>query len=150
MLDRFLGMASSQGFRPRIPNAVAFAKRSAVLLLEHAVSGVGVDLTISRLPFDSEAVERARLVVMEDLEFPLVTPEDLIIMKAVAHRPQDIQDIQAVVRANSGLDVGRIRTHVQAFARALDMPELWKDIARLLKSRKATASRKASKTRKGK
>ncbi len=130
-LDHFLDMAMAQGFKPRIPDAVSFARRSAVLLLEHEASRVGVDLTICRLPFDSDAIDRSRLIVMGDLQFSVVAPEDLIIMKAIAHRPQDSQDIRAVVRANPQLDVRRVRTQVQEFAKALDMPELWEDIAPL-------------------
>ena len=128
-LDHFLDMAMAEGFRPRIPDAVSFARRSAVLLLEHKASRVGVDLTICRLPFDFAAIERARAIVMGDLQFFVAAPEDLIIMKAIAHRPQDLQDIQAVVRANPQLDAGRVRAQVQEFANLLDMPELWKDIA---------------------
>lgn len=130
-LDHFLDMAIAEGFRPRIPDAISFARRSAVLLLEHKASRVGVDLTICRLPFDSDAIDRARLIVMGDLQFSVVAPEDLIIMKAIAHRPQDFQDIRAVVRANPQLNVRRVRTQVQEFAKALDMPELWEDIAPL-------------------
>lgn len=133
-LDRFLDMAIAEGFTPRIPDAVSFARHSAVLLLEHKASRVGVDLTICRLPFDFEAVDRARLVVMGDLTFAVVAPEDLIVMKAVAHRPQDIQDIRAVVRANPKLDSSRVRAQVQEFANLLDMPELWDDIALLFQA----------------
>lgn len=133
-LDHFLDMAIAEGFRPRIPDAVSFARRSAVLLLEHEASRVGVDLTICRLPFDSDAIARARVVVMGDLQFSVVAPEDLIIMKAIAHRPQDFQDIRAVVRANPQLDARRVRTQVQEFAKALDMPELWEDIAVILQT----------------
>jgi hypothetical protein len=130
-LGHFPDMAMAQGFKPRIPDAVSFARRSAVLLLEHEASRVGVDLTICRLPFDSDAIDRSRLIVMGDLQFSVVAPEDLIIMKAIAHRPQDFQDIRAVVRANPQLDARRVRTQVQEFAKALDMPELWEDIAPL-------------------
>jgi hypothetical protein len=141
-LDRFLDLAVAEGFKPRIPDAVAFARRSAVLLLEHQMSRVGVDLTISRLPFDSEAIDRARPIVIGDLRFSVVVPEDLIIMKAIAHRPQDVQDILAVVRANPQLDVKRIRAQVREFAKALDMPEIWLDIAPLLKKPPTRKARK--------
>lgn len=140
-LDHFLDMAMAQGFKPRIPDAVSFARRSAVLLLEHQASRVGVDLTICRLPFDSDAIDRSRLIVMGDLQFSVVAPEDLIIMKAIAHRPQDFQDIRAVVRANPQLDVRRVRTQVQEFAKALDMPELWEDIAVLFRAPRSQAKK---------
>lgn len=140
-LDHFLDMAIAEGFRPRIPDAISFARRSAVLLLEHTASRVGVDLTICRLPFDSDAIDRARVIVMGDLQFSVVAPEDLIIMKAIAHRPQDFQDIRAVVRANPQLDVRRVRAQVQEFAKALDMPELWKDIAALFRAPRSQAKK---------
>lgn len=140
-LDHFLDMAIAEGFRPRIPDAISFARRSAVLLLEHKASRVGVDLTICRLPFDFDAIDRARVIVMGDLQFSVVAPEDLIIMKAIAHRPQDFQDIRAVVRANPQLDVRRVRAQVQEFAKALDMPELWKDIAALFRAPRSQAKK---------
>lgn len=140
-LDHFLDMAMAQGFKPRIPDAVSFARRSAVLLLEHEASRVGVDLTLCRLPFDSGAIDRARLIVMGDLQFSVVVPEDLIIMKAIAHRPQDLQDIRAVVRANPKLDSSRVRAQVQEFAKALDMPELWEDIAALFRAPRSQAKK---------
>lgn len=140
-LDHFLEMAIAQGFTPRIPDAVSFARRSAVLLLEHEASRVGVDLTICRLPFDSDAIDRSRLIVMGDLQFSVVAPEDLIIMKAIAHRPQDFQDIRAVVRANPQMDVRRVRTQVREFAKILDMPELWEDIAALFHAPRSQAKK---------
>lgn len=80
-------------------------------------------LTISRLPFDSDAIDRARPVVIGDLQCSVVAPEDLN-MKSVAHRPQDLQDIHAVIRANPHFDMRRVRTYVQEFARALDKSEI--------------------------
>ena len=51
----------------------------------------------------------------------MVTPEDLIIMKAVAHRRQDMEDIQAVIERHPNLDRQRIRLWVQQFAEVLEL-----------------------------
>lgn len=59
----------------------------------------------------------------------LPTPEDLIIQKAVAHRPKDLLDIQAIIERHPELDRERIRYWVCEFAKLLEMPELWEDIA---------------------
>lgn len=127
--------------------SVAFARRAAVLLLEHEPTRVGVDLTISRLPFEREAIGRARPVVLGDLAFSVAAPEDLIIMKAVAHRPQDLQDIRAVIAANPLLDVDRIRAQVQEFAKALDMPEIWDGIAGLFTKKPGVRRKRRTKMR---
>ena len=55
--------------------------------------------------------------------------EDLIIFKAVAHRPKDLMDIQALIESHLDLDRERVRRWVREFAQALEMPELWDDIA---------------------
>lgn len=147
-LDRFLEIAQQEGFRPRIPDAVSFARRSAVLLLEHEATRVGVDLTIGRLPFESEAIDRGQPVATGGLEFSVATPEDLIVMKAVAHRPQDLLDIRAIVRANPQFDASRVRTQVRQFAKALDMPKLWTDIAAILKPLRKRKARRSNGSRK--
>ena len=41
-------------------------------------------------------------------------------------------DIQAIIESHPDLDRERIKYWVREFARALEMPELWDDIATLL------------------
>ncbi len=58
----------------------------------------------------------------------LPTPEDLIILKAVAHRPKDMLDIEAIITTQDNLDTKRIIFWVQQFAELLEMPELLTDL----------------------
>lgn len=132
-LNRFVKLAAIEGLRPRISGAIAFAQRNAVLLLEHSQSGISVDIAIGRLPFERDAIAHATPVRIDDLIIPVATPEDLIVMKAIAHRPQDLEDIRAIVTSNPKLDVARVRREVLEMAKALDMPELWRDIAGLFR-----------------
>ncbi len=131
-LPELIAAAEQEGLVPRIPDAEDFARRHRVLLLRHRESGINVDLSLGMLPFEEEAVERSLLYQIGELRLRLPTPEDLIIFKAVAHRPQDLLDIQALIEANPHLDRKRIERWVREFARALDMPELWEDIAKWL------------------
>jgi hypothetical protein len=75
-----------------------------------------------------EAVERSTVYQAGSLSIRLPTPEDLIIFKAVAHRPKDLLDIREIIESHPDLDRERIRHWVREFAQALDMPELWDDI----------------------
>lgn len=45
---------------------------------------------------ESQILSRARLIDLGDVSVPVATPEDLIISKVVAGRPQDIEDIRAL------------------------------------------------------
>ena len=66
----------------------------------------------------------------------LPTPEDLIILKAVAHRPKDMGDIEAVIAVQEHLDTKRIAFWVRQFAELLETPELWTDLEKLLRKAK--------------
>ena len=68
-----------------------------------------------------------------DIGLRLPTVEDLIILKAVANRPKDLLDIAGIVNNHRHLDRGRVEHWVREFAAALDMPELWENIAPLLR-----------------
>ncbi len=126
--------AESCGFVSRIPDAVQFALRNRVLLLRHQATGIAVDLSLGLLPFEREVIERSTVHPVGGLQLPLPAVEDLIILKAVAHRERDLQDIRMLAAANPGLDAKRVRDVVAEFARALDMPEMLDDLAPLLPS----------------
>jgi hypothetical protein len=143
-IDLFLRQAFTQGFIPRRPDSAAFLRRSAMLLLTHRASGVPVDIAQGLLPFERDATSRAIMFKIKDLSVPLPRPEDLVIMKALAHRPQDIEDIRGIVAANPGIEIKQVRKEVMAFAKMLDMPDLWDDIAGIFthKSKRKTRLRK--------
>jgi len=130
-LPRLIQSAAQEGLTPRMANAEAFARRHRVLLLQHQETGIGVDISLGMLPFEVEAVERGILHSLGEVAIRLPTPEDLIIFKAVAHRPKDMLDIQAIIASHPDLDRARIEDWMRQFAQALDMPELWNDIAKL-------------------
>ena len=54
-------------------------------------------------------------------------------MKAIAHRPKDIEDIRTIVDKYPNLDYRRIKRWVKHFAELMEMPELWGEIERVLK-----------------
>jgi hypothetical protein len=85
------------------------------------------------LPFEEEVVARSKVHDVGMLSVRLPTPEDFIIMKAIAHRPKDLIDIQSIVDAHPILEGDRIRHWVKSFADVLETPDLWTDIEDLFK-----------------
>ena len=128
-LPQLLAASAQCGLVPRLLDAEGFARKRRMLLLRHQGSGVNVDISLGILPFEVEAVERSTVHRVGRLSVRLPTPEDLIIFKAVAHRPQDMLDIQSIIETHTDLDRERIRYWVQEFSRVLEMPELWDDVA---------------------
>jgi predicted nucleotidyltransferase len=139
----FMGEGAKHGFIPRRDDVLAFAQETRVLLLRHQESGIDVDIVFGSLPFEKEAVARATWVELGGVQAPLPLPEDLIVMKAVAHRPQDLADIEAMLAAHPKLNLRRLRRWVREFATALEMPEILNDLEALLSQRKIREKIKA-------
>jgi hypothetical protein len=131
--SQFAIAGEKHGFVLRQPDAVEFAQRSRVLLVRHKPTGISVDIAFAALPFELQAIARAQTGDFQGLSFPLPTPEDLIIMKAVAHRQRDLGDIESIVDSHPHLDRRRIIRWVRDFAAILEMPEIVSDLQTILK-----------------
>jgi hypothetical protein len=128
----FLTAGKRFGFEPRLTDALAFARSARVLLMRHEPSGIDIDVVFGLLPFEEEAIGRITWVKIGDVRIPLPRPEDLIIMKAVAHRTRDLSDIEAILDAHRKLDTPRILQWVREFSSALEIPEIMSDMEALL------------------
>ena len=126
----FLDAGSGFGFVPRLPGTLAFAHRARVMLVRHKSTGIDVDISLGELPFEEETVARRKNVRVGGTTVPVPTPEDLIIMKAIAHRERDAFDIDGLLAAHPKLNFTRIRRWVRTFAAALDEPGIFDDLER--------------------
>jgi hypothetical protein len=129
----FLKLGKRHGFQPRRKDALAFAHQARVLLLTHRPSGIDVDIVFGGLPFEKEAITRASWIEVSGMRVPLPAPEDLVIMKAVAHRRRDMGDIESILDAHPKLDRKRVRRWVREFSNALGMPDILNDLQAMLK-----------------
>jgi Nucleotidyl transferase of unknown function (DUF2204) len=125
--ERALTTAPDYGIVARIEDALTFAQRSRVLLLRHVASSIDIDVILGGLSFEQSSVDNAVFHRIGGLDIPLPRVEDLLTMKAVAHRPQDMQDVQTLLEANSNVDVESVRRWVREFGIATAMSDLIKD-----------------------
>lgn len=65
----------------------------------------------------------------------VASPEDIIVMKAVAGRGRDIVDIENILQACPDLDVERVRRWVREFSAVLEMPKIHDVLEKLLSRR---------------
>ncbi|MBL8271557.1 nucleotidyl transferase AbiEii/AbiGii toxin family protein [Steroidobacter sp.] len=127
-----VGAASNYGIVPRIDDAVEFARRSRVLLLRHQETQIDIDIILGGLPFEEDAVTNGKRHIIGGVTVRLPKVEDLVIMKAVAHRPRDLQDIEGLLQVHPNLDLSGVRQWVREFASVTGMSELIEDFDKLL------------------
>ncbi|MCL5674472.1 MAG: nucleotidyltransferase [Candidatus Omnitrophica bacterium] len=128
---KFLTIGKSFNFQPRIKNVLEFAEKNRVLLIRHQYTKIDIDISFGILPFEEETIKRAKIIKIANFNIPLPTPEDLIIMKSVAHRPIDLEDIRCILKTNPKIDKKRIEYWLKQFSEILEKPEIWLDIKKL-------------------
>jgi predicted nucleotidyltransferase len=131
-ISHFLELAQAENIFPRISNAEDFARKNLVLLLKYMPTETDIDVSLGMLPFEEDMVARSSTKSFANLSIRLPTPEDLIIMKAIAHRPKDLEDIRTIAEKYSDLDIKRIEEWVKSFGDALEQPDLWAQVKSLL------------------
>ena len=134
-LELIIESAAATGIEPRIDDARDFAIRSRVLPLRHRASQIDIDLVMATLPFEQDAVTSGQSRSLGPVDIRLPRVEDLLIMKAIAHRPRDLADIEGLLLAHPDADLHRALRWIREFAEASAHPELLEDFERLVAAR---------------
>lgn len=111
---------------------MAFAIRAHVLLL-NSPSGIGLDISLGALPFESLARERSTLFeCAPGLHLRTCSAEDLMVMKLFASRAIDIRDAEGIaVQHRDSLDWRYVESQLTPLAEAKEEPAILSQLARL-------------------
>ena len=123
-LESVVASFARHGITPRVAGALEFARERQVLLLRHDATGVTMEVSFAWLPFEEEALARAKEIDIEGFTVRIAVPEDLIVYKAAAWRDRDISDIERLLALYLGtIDLDRVRNLVRDIGTALDDPD---------------------------
>ncbi len=100
---------------PLPDDPAAFAQAHYVVPCADVRSGLRVDVTLGVTAYEAEAVGRALPVTVEGQAVRYLSPEDLVVHKLVAGRPQDVADVVEVLRAQPTLDLALVRRCLRLF-----------------------------------
>ena len=103
--------------------------------MRHRPSGIDVDLMLGGLQFELDAVAAAVPHAIGATTVRLPRVEDLMIMKAIAHRPRDVLDLEALLDLHPDADIAHVRRFLVEFARSASMPSIIESWDRLLSRR---------------
>ncbi len=103
-LDEALDLVTSlrpTGFSTLLDNYEEVARSAMLIPLVDHDSGIQLDLAIGLSGYEKEIVERADPIMIGDSEIFVATAEDVLVLKILAGRPQDIQDVIGIVEVQS-------------------------------------------------
>ena len=119
-------------YRPRFPEARAFALERRVLLVE-TPNRIPIDIALGGLPYEARVVERSTPFAVEPA-VTLVTcsAEDLVVLKAFAGRAQAWLDVEGIiVRQGPRLDRELVLAELQPLVELKEDPEAEPALRRL-------------------
>jgi hypothetical protein len=132
---RFVLEMQAAGFELRVSDVDDFLRRTHVLPFVHSRTRMPLDVVLAASGLETGFLDRARRARIGDLEIPVISPEDLVIVKILAGRPKDLEDVTGVLARQKGhLDLGRIRETLKALESALAQGDLVPAFERLLKA----------------
>jgi hypothetical protein len=112
------------GFQLRVTNP-AFLKRTSVMPFVHRATSLPLDVVLSGPGLEDRFFARTEIRDIEGVRAHIASAEDLIVMKTLAGRPKDVEDVTAILASSgAGLDVGYIRDTLLLLERALGQSDL--------------------------
>lgn len=107
---------------PRDPFRFVSQTRVCPLL---SPNGIRIDVVLAALPFERNAISRARTMDIGGRPVQVASVEDLLLMKLVSERPRDRDDAERLLKRYGGtLDRDYLMPLLDDLASALDRPEI--------------------------
>ncbi len=114
---------ASRGLRHRYPDiAEELLESGSVLPLSHE-SGLEVDLVLAASGLESLALSRSTRVPMDGVTVPVAHATDLVVMKILAGRGKDLDDVRSLLVAGD-VDVVEVRALLGELEEALGQSDL--------------------------
>ena len=129
------------GIVPRIRDALSFADANLVLLLRHDKTGVDLDVSFAWSGFEHEALAGRTLADFGSVRVPMCTAADLVVFKAIASRPVDWADAEALLALYPDIDIARARRRVAELSALAEAPHVLEAFDALVLARKATKAK---------
>lgn len=112
------------GFRSRGATA-GFVERTRVIPVVHTPSSLPVDIVLAGPGLEDQFFERVVVRHVDQVRIPVASAEDIAIMKVLAGRPKDLEDVVAVAASHDdSFDVAYIRRTLAQVEEALGQSDL--------------------------
>jgi len=108
-LDKVVSSIAATGLEIIPDHFRSFVEKTFVLPARHQESGIRVDFIFSFVPYERQAIDRAKPVLLAGEPVLFATAEDVIIHKCFAGRPRDLEDARSILIKNPDLDQAYVR-----------------------------------------
>ena len=115
-----LRMIENLQWRILVDDVDEFLRQTFVLPVLDPKSNIRIDFVFSQTGYERQAIERGKTVRLGAANVRFVSLEDLIVMKVIAGRPRDLEDVASVIRKNHRFDRVYVEQWLKEFDSELD------------------------------
>ncbi len=87
--------------------------------VKHKETMVRVDIVFSITPFEREAINKAKDILIEDVSVKYISLEYLVVQKIIARRTKDLEDAQGIIDIQRDkIDIAKIERIMKSFEKS--------------------------------
>ncbi|MDP2321999.1 MAG: nucleotidyltransferase [Acidobacteriota bacterium] len=122
--SEWLAVLRHHGFEPRFADP-GFIEQTRVLPVTHTATGLPVDIVLAGPGLEEEFLNRAVVRSIDGVRVPVVEIADLVVLKVLASRPKDLEDVVMLMRVQGdAVDIARVRAVLSMLEAALGQSDL--------------------------
>lgn len=122
-----------ESFVLRVEDVDAFVERTRVIPFRHEPSRIDLDVVLAGPGPEELFLARSEMRDVEGSTIPVARAEDVLVMKILAGRPKDREDVaQILVARGDTLDIAMTRSTLGLLEKALDQSDLLPEFERAL------------------
>jgi hypothetical protein len=124
-VEEVMAALEARRFAPRVDDATAFVTETRVLPMVHGPTRIPVDFVLAGPGPEESFLLHAAVRLVDGVPVPVAAPDDLVVMKVLAGRPQDLEDVVAILAAQGPrVDLERATATLRLLQEALDRRDL--------------------------
>jgi len=131
-LPKIIEITKDLNLKPLTSKITEFVRQTMVLPTRDESTGIRVDFIFSFTPYELQAIERAREVLLKKTPVKFASPEDVIIHKVFAGRGRDLDDVKSILIKNPSVDLPYIEKWLAEFDRGSSEAGLLKRFKKIL------------------
>jgi hypothetical protein len=128
----FINKAKKDGFTVSSKKCLKTAEKTGTFQINYG--DFHIDFIIASTDLERQAFKRRKIIRLYGLKAFFPTPEDLIIFKLIPGRPQDLLDVERIVRRHKEkLNMTYLKTWARTLSDEAEDMRIWNELKRLLK-----------------
>lgn len=127
----FLDKAEKAGFKVNKKRCIETAKKTCIFQINYG--DFHIDFIIATIDLERGAFKRKKIIKLYGLKAYFPTPEDLILLKIIPARPQDLIDAERIaVRHKKRLNIAYLENWAQKLSDEAQNMRIWNELKRIL------------------